>query len=179
MLTTASNRCPILRKTKTTWPEDNDKDSTHSGVAAGDGDEDGEGEVVVDVVADVDGNGNGNVREDEEEDSSDDFFDAGEGTVIHDRLSLGAVSESGQSGSGGGAEDNPFGPVTPSAGCPTILHHGKATAVDFSRTISSDLTDLVDEEWGRPNPHTIYAARTRTNCIPTPNHREDQVVWQR
>jgi hypothetical protein len=64
--------------------------------------------VVVDVVAD--GDGDGATREDEEEDSSDDFFDAGEGAVIPDRLSLCAASESGQSGSGGGTEDDPWGP---------------------------------------------------------------------
>jgi hypothetical protein len=61
--------------------------------------------VVTDVVAH--GDGNSNVCEDEKKDSSDDFFDAGEGVVI---LSLRAASESGQSGSGGGTEDDPSVP---------------------------------------------------------------------
>ena len=104
------------------------------------------------MVADVDRDGgDGETRdEDEEEDSSDHFFDAGEGAVIGpDRLSLRAASESGQSqsGSGGGTEDDPVGPVTPSAAGPTatIPHNNKPTAVDFRRARSS--TDLDDEEW--------------------------------
>ena len=131
-----------------------DKDSTHSGEGEGDGDgaEDCEGEVVVAdvVVADVDRDGGGETHgEDEEEDSSEDFFDAGGGAVIADgRLSLRAVSESGQSGSGGGTEE---GPVTPGAAAgptATIPHNNlKPTAVEFlSRTISSASTDLDDEE---------------------------------
>jgi hypothetical protein len=88
-------------------PDDNDKDLNRSSVGAGDGDGYEEAEVVPD--------GNGETHEDEEEDSSDDFFDAGEGAVIPDRLSLRAASESGQSGSGSGTEDDPVGPVTPSA----------------------------------------------------------------
>jgi hypothetical protein len=85
------------------------------GVGAGDGDGDEEAEVVPEVVPD----GNGETHEDEEEDSSDDFFDAGEGAVIPDRLSLRPASESGQSGSGGGTEDDPVGPVTPALQTPT------------------------------------------------------------
>ena len=158
-------------------PEENeddmpeDKDSTHSGEGEvdgdGDGAEDGESEVVVAdvVVADVDRDGDsGEPRGevDEEEDSSDDFFDAGEGAVLAgDRLSLRAASESGQSqsGSGGGTENDPVGPVTPSAAAgptATIPHNNKnnkLTAVDFSsRTISSTSTDLDDEEWVDPTP---------------------------
>ena len=146
-----------------------DKDSTCSGVASedkGDEDRDDEDEVVVAdvVVADVDrdGDGDGETRgEDEEEDSSDDFFDAGEGAVIGpDRLSSRAASESGQSGSGGGTEDDPVGPITPSAAAgptATIPHNNnnnkKLAAVDFSsRTISSTSTDLDDEEWVDPTP---------------------------
>ena len=142
-----------------------DKDSTYSGVASedkGDEDRDGEDEVVVTdvVVADVDrdSDGDGETRgEDEEEDSSDDFFDAGEGAVIGpDRLSSRAASENGQSGSGGGTKDNPVGPITPSAAAgptATIPHNNKKlAAVDFSsRTISSTSTDL-DEEWVDPTP---------------------------
>ena len=59
----------------------------------------------------ADGDGDGETCEDKEEDSSDDFFDAGESAVILDRLSLRAISESGQSG--GGTEDDP---VTTGAG---------------------------------------------------------------
>ena len=48
-----------------------------------------------------------------------------------------------------GTEDDPVGPVTPSA-VPTIGGSGtisrKATTVEFSRTISSDSADLDDEE---------------------------------
>ena len=109
--------------------------------------------VVTDV--DRDGDGDGETRgEGEEEGSSDDLFDAGEGAVIGpDRLSLRAASESGQSGSGGGTEDDPVGPITPSAAgsTATIPHNNnnkKLAAVDFSsRTISSTSTDLDDEEW--------------------------------
>ena len=91
------------------------------------------------MVANVTRDGDGETRgEDEEEDSSDDYFDSGEGAVIGpDRLSLRAASESGQSGSGGGTEDEPVGPITSSADA--IPHtNNKPTAVDFSpRTISS------------------------------------------
>ena len=109
------------------------------------------------VVAERDGAGDGETRgEDEDEDSSDDFFDAGEGAVIGpDRLSLRAASESrqSQSGSGGGTEYDPVGPVTPSAaaGPTATTPHNKPTAVDFSlRTITSASTDLDDEEWVDP-----------------------------
>jgi cysteine protease ATG4 len=147
-------------------PDDNDKDSTRSGVGAGVGDGDGEGEVVVDVVADRDGDGE--TRE-EEEDSSDDFFDASEGAVIHDRLSLRAASESGQSGSGGGTEDDPVGPVTPSAANNNSLpHNTKPTAIEFSRTISSDSTDLDDEEWVDPTPIPPTPLETSPPAFPPP-----------
>ena len=89
----------------------------------------------------------------DEEDSSDDFFDAGEGAVIYPVcLSLRAASES----SGGSTEDDPVGPVTPGAGAgPTvaITHNNKPTAVTFSSlTISLASTDLDDEEWVDPTP---------------------------
>ena len=84
------------------------------------------------MVADVDREGDrGETRGevDEEEDSSDNFFDAGEGAVIGtDCLSLHTASESGQSqSSGGGTEDDPVGPVKPSvasrAGPTTAIPH--------------------------------------------------------
>ncbi|KAN0133871.1 hypothetical protein V8E53_008303 [Lactarius tabidus] len=78
------------------------------------------------------------MREDEDED----FFDAGEGAVIRDRISSCTASESGKSG--GGTEDDPVGPVTPSA--VLIIPHSKAPAVDFLRTISSGSTELDDDE---------------------------------
>jgi hypothetical protein len=84
------------------------RDGLHSGVGGRDGDEEG------DVVGDGDAGAGKETRKDEEEDSSDDFFDAGEGPLIGDRISLCAASESGQSG--GGTEDDPLGPVTPSPG---------------------------------------------------------------
>ena len=61
-----------------------DNDSTCSEVVCeinGDGTEDGEGEVADVVVADANRAGDETRGEDEEEDSSDDFFDAGEGAV--------------------------------------------------------------------------------------------------
>ena len=80
-----------------------DKVSTHSGERGGDGD--GEADVVVADVLVADGETRG---EDEEEYSSDDFFDAGERAAIdHDRISLRAASESGQSGGGGVPETTP------------------------------------------------------------------------
>ena len=72
-----------------------DKDSTRSGVV--------EGNVMANVVAD--GDGDCGTCEDEEKDLSDDFFDAGDGAVIGNRLSLRAVS-----GSGGGTEADPSVP---------------------------------------------------------------------
>ena len=109
------------------------------------------------VVADVERDGDGETRGEDEEYSSDDFFDAGEGAVIGpDRLSLRAASESGQSGGGGGTEDDPVGPVTPSAAASPIVavtHNSNPTAVDFlSPTILSASTDLDDEEWVDPTP---------------------------
>ncbi|KAF8269991.1 hypothetical protein EI94DRAFT_1699168 [Lactarius quietus] len=116
-------------------------------------------------------------REDEEEYSSEDFFDAGDGAVIDAgdgavidagdgavidagdgavigavRLSSRAASESGQSGVG--TEDDPVGPVTPSAvpTMPSSTRKATVVDVDFSRTISSDSVDLDDEEWVDPTP---------------------------
>lgn len=72
------------------------------GVGGGNGD--GEG----DVVGDGDADAGEETHKDEGENSSDDFFDAGEGPLIGDRISLCAASESGQSG--GGTEDDPSVP---------------------------------------------------------------------
>jgi hypothetical protein len=54
--------------------------------------------------------------------------------VVGDRYSLPSASESGQSG--GFTEDDPVHPVI-----------RKATAIDFSRAISSNPTHFSDEEW--------------------------------
>ena len=136
-----------------------DENSTCSGEADGDPNKEDDVVVAEAVVADVDRDGDGETRgEDEEADSFDDFFDEGEGAVIGpDHLSLCATSEGGQSGGGGSTEDDPVGPVTPSAvGGPTATiprNNNKPTAVDFSsRTISSASTDLDDEEWVNPMP---------------------------
>ena len=155
-----------------------DKDSTCSGIASEDKDDedrDGEDEVVVAdfLVADLDRDGDGETRgEDEEEDSSDDFFDADEGAVIGpDRLSLRAASESGQSGSGGGTEDDPVGPITPSATATSHItttsrpqwtfHHARVRRLQRNSTTKS----------GRPDTYTTYASRIRPiHCIPTPDH---------
>ena len=126
--------------------EDNvpdDEDSTHSG--------EGDGEAEADVVvADADRDGDAETRgEDEDEHSSDDFFDTGEGAVNGpDRLSLRAASESGQSDGGSGTEDDPVGPVTPSA---AISHNNKPTAVDFSTRTYHQLqpTSTTKSGWTR------------------------------
>ena len=136
------------------------------------------------MVADVDHDGDGGETRgevDEEEDSSDDFFDAGGGAVLAgDRLSLRAASESGQSqsGSGGGTEDDPVGPVTPSAAAgptATIPHNNnnkKLTAVDFSsRTISSTSMDLDDEEWVDPTPIQYHLRRSKPHHLPHSHHQ--------
>ena len=123
-------------------PDDKDS-SSHSGVG------DGDVEVEVEVEVEVD------TREEEEEEDSDDFFDAGEGAVVGDRSSR-AASESSQSG--GGTEDDPVGPTTPSAtAAPTtnpISHKTTTAVVGFSRMISTDSVDLDDddEEWVDPTP---------------------------
>jgi len=128
-----------------------DKDSSRSGV----GDEDGD------------------TREDEDEEDSDgDFFDAGDGAVIGDRVSSRTASESGQSG--GGTEDDPVGPVTPSA-APSMARgtmSRKANSVNFSRTMSADSGDLDDEEWVDPTPIPATPLETVPpafpNAVPVP-----------
>ena len=114
----------------------------------------GDGDVDVDVDVDT--------REEEEEEDSDDFFDAGEGAVIGDRSSR-AASESSQSG--GGTEDDPVGPTTPSAtASPTTnpISHKTTTVVGFSRTISDSAHPNDEEEWVGP---TLIPA---TPLEPTP-----------
>ena len=71
-----------------------DKDSTHSGEGNGEGESEGDVVVADVVVVDVDRDGDGETHGEDEEDSSDVFFDAGEGVVISgDRLSLHAVTQ--------------------------------------------------------------------------------------
>ena len=127
-----------------------DKDSTHSGEGNGEGESEGDVVVADVVVVDVDRDGDGETHGEDEEDSSDVFFDAGEGVVISgDRLSLHAASESSQSGGGGGTEDDPVNPVPSGTAIPhnSTPSSSKPTTVDFSsRTISSTSTDLDDEE---------------------------------
>jgi len=91
----------------------------------------------------------------DEEDSDGDFFDAGEGATIDDRVSSRAASKSGQSE--GDTEDDPVGPMTPGptdsrAGETTTTPQRKVHAVSFSRTTSADDGDLDDEEWVDPTP---------------------------
>jgi len=112
------------------WSDVDDKDSSREGVA----DEEAH-------------------EQEDEEDSDGDFFDAGEGATIDDRVSSRAASKSGQSE--GDTEDDPVGPMTPG---PTISTTTTATsprkvhAVSFSRTTSADDGDLDDEEWVDPTP---------------------------
>ena len=97
-------------------------------------------------------------EDDEEEDSDGDFFDAGEGAVIDDRISSRAASKSGQSE--GDTEDDPVGPMTPGLiTTPTLstsaktTPSGKSHAVSFARTVSASTEgDLDDEEWVDPTP---------------------------
>ena len=100
------------------------------------------------------GGGDDEVHVQEDEDSDGDFFDAGEGATIDDRVSSRAASKSGQSE--GDTEDDPVGPMTPG---PTDSRTGETTtpqrkvhAVSFSRTTSADDGDLDDEEWVDPTP---------------------------
>jgi hypothetical protein len=75
-----------------------------------------------------------------------DFFDR-----RHRRSTLFVLSEQ----SGGGKEDNPVGLVT-----------RKATAIYFSRAISSNSTDL--RRVGRPDADILYPARVRPPAFPPP-----------
>jgi hypothetical protein len=86
----------------------------------------------------------GDDDDDEEEDSDGDFFDAGEGAVVDDRVSSRAASKSGQSEDTGG---DPVGPMTPGPiTTPTIVTtstpvkttpSGKSHAVSFAGTASA------------------------------------------
>jgi cysteine protease ATG4 len=94
-------------------------------------------------------------HEQEDEDSDGDFFDAGEGATIDDRVSSRAASKSGQSE--GDTEDDPVGPMTPgptvsSTAETDLTPQRKVHAVSFSRTTSADDGDLDDEEWVDPTP---------------------------
>jgi cysteine protease ATG4 len=94
----------------------------------------------------------------EEDDSDGDFFDAGDGAAIDDRVSSRTASKSGQSE--GDTEEDPVGPMTPGpmnssspvATPDTATAPRKANAVSFSRTVSADDGDLDDEEWVDPTP---------------------------
>ncbi|KAN0133892.1 Peptidase family C54 domain containing protein [Lactarius tabidus] len=133
--------------------EDDMPDDKHSSRSGG-GDRYGEGDAVADVIAQ--GDGSGDIREDDDEDSSDDFFDASEGACD-------------QSGSGGGNEDDPVGPVTPSAAnTKTLAHNSKPIAVDFTRTISPDSVDLDDEEWVDPTPIPATSLEPAPPAFPPP-----------
>jgi cysteine protease ATG4 len=102
------------------------------------------------------------VREDEDEDGSDDFFDAGDAVIGR------TESES------GGTEDDPVGPVTPSAAAPTSdrTHSRKQQPnANFSRTISADSADLDlddDEEWVDPTPIPPTPLETAPPAFPPP-----------
>jgi cysteine protease ATG4 len=101
------------------------------------------------------GAGDEEVRDDEDEEDSDgDFFDAGEGAAIDDRVSSRAASKSGQSE--GDTEDDPVGPMTPGPIVPsttaTATSPRKSHAVSFTRTTSADDGDVDDEEWVDPTP---------------------------
>src|SRR5260221_1221196 len=115
-----------------------------------------EGDIPDDKDSSRSGAGDDEVHEQgDEEDSDGDFFDAGEGATIDDRLSSRAASKSGQSE--GDTEDDPVGPMTPG---PTDSRTEETTrtpqrkvhAVSFSRTTSADDGDLDDEEWVDPTP---------------------------
>jgi cysteine protease ATG4 len=104
--------------------------------------------------------------DDEEEDSDGDFFDAGEGAVVDDRVSSRAASKSGQSED---TEDDPIGPMTPGPiTTPTTVTSstpvktknkttpsGKSHAVSFAHTASTSTEgkgDFDDKEWVDPTP---------------------------
>ena len=71
----------------------------------------------------------------------------------------------------GGTEDDPVGPVTPSAG-PTIGSGStisrEVTTVDFSCMISSDLVHLEDEEQVNPTPIPTTPLKTVPPAFPPP-----------
>ena len=151
-------------------PDDND--STRSdvvGEANGDGEGEGEGGIVVADVVAVDGNGNGSISKDEE-DSSDDLFDAVIGPEVPDRLSSRAASESAQSGSGNGTEDDSIGPVMPSdAARPTaILQNNKPTAGDFMAHDHVRFCGPRRRRVGRPDAYTTPLQSAPPATFPPP-----------
>ena len=106
-------------------------------------------------------------REEEEEEDFDDFFDAGEGAVVGDRSSR-AAQESSQSG--GGTEDDPVGPTTPSAtAAPTQSRTKRKPSSGFNARPHIGLGRPRRgrrRTMGRPNTDTRNAARACTTCIP-------------
>lgn len=131
-------------------PEDEEEDLPEDKGSSREGADDEDAEVVAVGVHEG--------EQEEEEDSDGDFFDAGEGAAIDDRVSSRAASKSGQSE--GDTEDDPVGPMTPG---PTSVPTGnaakatppllrKAHAVSFARTTSGEDGDLDDEEWVDPTP---------------------------
>jgi len=92
--------------------------------------------------------------EEDDEDSDGDFFDAGEGAAVDDRVSSRAASKGAQSEVD--TEDDPIGPITPAptlAGtAATTTSPRKPHAVSFTRAPSADDGDLDDEEWVDPTP---------------------------
>src|SRR5258708_7611042 len=129
---------------------------------------------------------------DEEEDSDGDFFDAGEGATIDDRVSSHAASKSGQ---GEDTEDDPLGPMTPGPiTTPTIVASSTpvkpkapakshAHAVSFLRSVSTSTEgegDLDDEEWvdptsvpatpldATPPSKAVFQKRSDTAAAPVP-----------
>jgi cysteine protease ATG4 len=115
--------------------------------------------------------------QEDEEDSDGDFFDAGEGATVDDRVSSRAASKSGQSE--GDTEDDPVMPMTPG---PTVTNTADATtpqrkvhAVSFSRTTSADDGDLDDEEWVDPTPIPATPLDATPPTFPTTGGRGDTV----
>jgi hypothetical protein len=98
------------------------------------------------------GDGAEDTREDEAKDS-DDFFNAGDVAAISDWLPLRAASESGQSG--GGTDDDPIGPVTPSAAPTKASHTILKTPPPSIFRIQSQWTLDDDEVDPMPLPVTL------------------------
>jgi cysteine protease ATG4 len=91
--------------------------------------------------------------EEDDEDSDGDFFDAGEGATVDDRVSSRAASKGAQSEVD--TEDDAIGPITPAptvSGTSVTTAPRKAQAVSFTRAASADDGDLDDEDWVDPTP---------------------------
>lgn len=118
-------------------------------------------------------------EQEDEEDSDGDFFDAGEGASIVDRVSSRAASKSGQSEAD--TEDDPVGPMTPgptvtSTTETTVTPQRKAHAVSFSRTTSASDGDLDDEEWVDPTPIPATPLDATPPTFPITGGRGDAVA---